>query len=54
MNIGDLIYQLFAFMMLLSIPAIIITVIVLLKGRKSRWDRLEQKVDQLLAQKEEK
>lgn len=54
MHIGDLIYQLFAFIILLSIPALIIVLVIVLKGRHSRMDRLEQKVDLLISQKEEK
>ncbi|WP_270181250.1 hypothetical protein [Alkalihalobacillus sp. CinArs1] len=53
-HIGDILFQLFAFVMLLSIPTLMIVLLFMLKGRRSRLDRLEQKVDQLLSQKEER
>ncbi|MCA0987411.1 hypothetical protein [Guptibacillus algicola] len=53
-NIGDILFQLFSFIILLSIPALIIVLIFVLKGRKSRMDRLEEKIDLLISQKEEK
>jgi hypothetical protein len=53
-NIGDIIFQLMSFLILLGIPLAITTII--LKSRRKRNDhlnRIEEKLDQLLAEKEQ-
>lgn len=53
-NIGDIIFQLAAFIMLLSIPAALIILYRIFKRRNKRMDRIEEKLDQLLAEKEDR
>lgn len=49
---GDMFFQLIAFSLLLFIPGVIALVYIISKGRNARIERLEQKVDQLLAEKD--
>lgn len=54
-NMGDIIFQLMSFLILLGIPLVLI--IIFSKARKTRnnrLDRIEEKLDQLLAEKEPK
>lgn len=51
-NIGDIIFQLAAFIMLLSIPISLIILFRIIKRRNKRMDRIEEKLDELLSQKE--
>ncbi|WP_017754126.1 hypothetical protein [Calidifontibacillus oryziterrae] len=52
-NIGDIIYQLATFLMLLSIPIALIILYRIFKRRNKRMDRIEEKLDQLLAEKDQ-
>jgi hypothetical protein len=52
-NGGDILFQLIMFILLLGIPAaIVILIIALRKGNKSRLDRIEEKIDRLLEENE--
>lgn len=54
-NIGDIIFQLMSFLILLGIPlAIIFIYRAARRKRNNRLDRIEEKLDQLLAEKEPK
>lgn len=53
-NVGDLIFQLVMFISLLFIPLAIIGIIWFLKKRNNRLKRVEEKLDQLLSEKNEK
>lgn len=50
-NIGDIIYQLFAFVVLLAIPVALILFFV---KRNSRLKRIEEKLDRLLEEEEKR
>ncbi len=50
-NGGDILFQLFAFMILLVIP-IIVVVFIFTRKRNSRLERIEEKVDKLLKEKD--
>ncbi|WP_273851993.1 DUF4083 family protein [Guptibacillus spartinae] len=47
-HLGDLIFQLVSFVLLLGVIAGVVFLIIRLKKRNSKLDRVEQKVDQLL------
>ena len=47
-HVGDLIFQLVSFVLLLGVIAGVVFLILSLKKRNSKLDRVEQKVDQLL------
>lgn len=47
-HVGDLIFQLVSFVFLLGVIAGVVFLILSLKKRNSKLDRVEQKVDQLL------
>ncbi|MDX8342216.1 hypothetical protein [Rossellomorea sp. YZS02] len=51
-NTGDIIFQLFSFLFLLAIPAVIILLVVVLRKRNNRLKRVEEKLDKLLADQE--
>ena len=51
-NTGDILFQLISFLFLLSIPVVIILFVVVLRKRNSRLKRVEEKLDQLLSDKE--
>lgn len=53
-NVGDIIFQLVAFIILLAIPLTFLIVFVKIKKRNSRLSRIEEKLDQLLDEKEHK
>lgn len=53
-NVGDIIFQLVAFLFLLAIPLTFIIVFAKIKKRNSRLNRIEEKLDQLLAEKDQK
>ena len=50
-NTGDIIFQLFSFLFLLTIPVGIIVFLVVLRRRNSRLKRVEDKLDKLLTDK---
>lgn len=55
MNVGDIIFQLMSFLILLGIPLAIIFIFrAARRKRNNRLDRIEEKLDQLLAEKEPK
>ena len=47
-HLGDLIFQLVSFVLLLGVIAGVVFLIIRLKKRNSKLNRVEQKVDQLL------
>jgi hypothetical protein len=52
-NGGDILFQFIMFILLLGIPAAIVIIIVAFRKRnKSRLDRIEEKIDRLLDEKE--
>ncbi|MCR8848373.1 hypothetical protein NQ095_08165 [Rossellomorea sp. SC111] len=51
-NTGDIIFQLVSLLFLLAIPVGIIILIVILRRRNSRLKRVEEKLDKLLADKD--
>lgn len=51
-NTGDIIFQLVSLVFLLAIPVGIILFVVILRRRNSRLKRVEEKVDRLLADKD--
>lgn len=51
-NTGDIIFQLVSLVFLLAIPVSVIIFIVILKRRNSRLKRVEEKLDKLLADKD--
>ncbi|TYS01407.1 hypothetical protein FZC84_01765 [Rossellomorea vietnamensis] len=52
-NGGDIAFQVLMFILLLGVPAaILILIVVWLKGRNKRLDRIEEKMDLLLKDKE--
>ncbi|MFC4321284.1 hypothetical protein [Litchfieldia salsa] len=53
-NIGDIIFQLIAFVMVLAIPLGIIILVVTYRKGMSRLKRVEDKLDKLLSVKENK
>lgn len=53
-NAGDILFQLLAFVFLLTIPAIIVILFFIFKRRNDRLKRVEEKIDHLLLKMEEK
>lgn len=54
-NVGDVIFQLMSFLILLGIPVIFIFIFSKARRKRNdRLDRIEEKLDQLLAEKEPK
>lgn len=54
-NVGDIIFQLMSFLILLGIPVVLIFIFSKARRkRNNRLDRIEEKLDQLLAEKEPK
>ncbi|MCM3585863.1 hypothetical protein M3182_08915 [Mesobacillus maritimus] len=53
-NIGDVIFQMMMLLTLVGIPILIIFLIRSRKNQKDQLKRVEEKVDQLLADKENK
>ncbi|OXS59536.1 hypothetical protein B0G93_1106 [Bacillus sp. V-88] len=51
-NTGDIIFQLVSLVFLLAIPVGIIVLVVILRRRNSRLKRVEEKLDKLLADKD--
>lgn len=52
-NGGDIAFQLFMFLFMLGIPAAIIFLFIkVLRNRKSRLNRIEEKLDKLLKEKD--
>ncbi|MGD6802766.1 hypothetical protein FZC79_15990 [Rossellomorea vietnamensis] len=52
-NGGDIAFQLFMFLFMLGIPAAIIMIVVVgIRNRKSRLNRIEEKLDKLLQEKD--
>jgi high-affinity nickel permease len=51
-NTGDIIFQLVSLVFLLAIPVGIIILVVILRRRNSRLKRVEEKLDKLLADKD--
>ncbi|UTE76736.1 hypothetical protein [Rossellomorea sp. KS-H15a] len=51
-NTGDIIFQLVSLVFLLAIPVGIILFVVILRRRNSRLKRVEEKLDKLLADKD--
>ncbi|MGG4166426.1 hypothetical protein ABEW00_02940 [Rossellomorea vietnamensis] len=51
-NTGDIIFQLMSLLFLLAIPVGIIIFVVILRRRNSRLKRVEEKLDNLLADKD--
>ncbi|MBN8191837.1 hypothetical protein JI667_06700 [Bacillus sp. NTK074B] len=51
-NTGDIIFQIFSFLFLLAIPAVIILLVVVLRKKNNRLKRVEEKADKLLKDKE--
>ncbi|UII56161.1 hypothetical protein LS684_01260 [Cytobacillus spongiae] len=47
-NGGDILFQLIMFIMLLTIPGVIIAIFFIISKRNKRIDRMEEKLDQLL------
>lgn len=52
LNTGDIIFQLIAFIIVLTIPLGIIIVLFVFKKRNNRLKRVEEKLDKLLSEKE--
>ncbi|MGP4059548.1 hypothetical protein [Halobacillus sp. H74] len=48
LNVGDMIAQLFFFVILISIVVGIVTFVVMVKQRKKQLNRIEEKLDQLM------
>ncbi|WP_226659047.1 DUF4083 family protein [Guptibacillus hwajinpoensis] len=53
-HIGDILFQLVSFVLMFGLVVGILFLIVSLKKRSSKLDRVEQKVDQLLEREESK
>jgi len=53
-NIGDIIFQLIMFLIVLAIPLAIIIVFIILRKRNCRLKRVEEKLDKLILEKEDK
>ena len=53
-NAGDILFQLLAFVFLLTIPAIIVILFFIFKRRNDRLKRVEEKIDHLLLKMKEK
>ncbi|KON89990.1 hypothetical protein AF332_26315 [Sporosarcina globispora] len=53
-NSGDLLFQLLAFAFLLTVPPIIVILFFVFKRRNDRLKRVEDKLDRLLADREDK
>ncbi|MBU8730248.1 hypothetical protein [Cytobacillus oceanisediminis] len=53
-NAGDILFQLLAFVFLLTIPAILVILFFIFKRRNDRLKRMEEKIDHLLLKMEEK
>ncbi|AND38362.1 hypothetical protein AADC60_04410 [Cytobacillus pseudoceanisediminis] len=53
-NAGDILFQLMAFVFLLTIPAILVILFFIFKRRNDRLKRMEEKIDHLLLKMEEK
>lgn len=53
-NAGDILFQLLAFVFLLTIPAIIVILFFIFKRRNHRLKRVEGKIDHLLLKMKEK
>ncbi|MCS0787920.1 hypothetical protein [Cytobacillus pseudoceanisediminis] len=53
-NAGDILFQLLAFVFLLTIPAIIVSLFFIFKRRNDRLKRVEEKIDHLLLKMKEK
>ncbi|MBU8772690.1 hypothetical protein [Cytobacillus oceanisediminis] len=53
-NAGDILFQLLAFVFLLTIPAILVSLFFIFKKRNDRLKRVEEKIDHLLLKMEEK
>ncbi|MGM0847031.1 MAG: DUF4083 family protein [Bacillota bacterium] len=52
-NAGDILFQLFMFSLFLGLPvAIILLIVVMRKRQKRRLDRIEEKLDRLLQEKD--
>ncbi|WP_034756636.1 hypothetical protein [Rossellomorea vietnamensis] len=51
-NTGDIIFLLVSLVLLLAIPVGIIVLVVILRRRNSRLKRVEEKLDKLLADKD--
>lgn len=49
-NVGDIIFQLIMFFILLAIPLAIITVVLVVRKRNNRLKRVEEKIDKLLSE----
>lgn len=54
LNTGDLIFQLMMFLILLSLPLAIIIFYFVFRKRTSRLKRVEEKVDKILSEKDNK
>ncbi|SEN71241.1 hypothetical protein SAMN05192533_11833 [Mesobacillus persicus] len=54
LHTGDIIFQLMMFISLLFIPLVILVVFLIVKKRNNRLKRVEEKLDQLLSEKNEK
>ncbi|WP_246197438.1 hypothetical protein [Cytobacillus depressus] len=54
-NGGDILFQLIMFTMLLAVPlAIIVLLLLVLRNRNNRLKRVEEKLDKLLSDKDNK
>jgi low affinity Fe/Cu permease len=53
-NAGDIIFQLILFIILLTIPLAIILVFFVQRKRNNRLERIEEKLDKLLIEKDKK
>lgn len=53
-NAGDILFQLLAFVFLLTIPAILVILFFIFKRRNDRLKRMEERIDHLLLKMEEK
>lgn len=51
-NTGDIIFQLITFLIVLAIPVGIIVLVVVFRRRNSRLQRVEEKLDKLISDKE--
>ncbi|MHC0035323.1 hypothetical protein [Pseudoneobacillus sp. C159] len=51
MNVGDIIFQLIMFIILLAIPLAIIIVFLVIRKNNNRLKRVEEKIDKLLSEK---
>lgn len=53
-NTGDIIFQFIMFLIVLAIPLAIIILALILRKRNSRLERVEEKLDKLILEKENK